>query len=69
MILDGLGGVNRNLCLANYTQVRETFSKVIKYQGFSSKWIAIIEKLYTEKNESTKVIQFLDDPQLKKSKI
>lgn len=68
MILDGLGGVNRNLCLANYTQVRETFSKVIKYQGFSSKWIAIIEKLYTEKNESTKVIQFLDDPQLKKVK-
>ncbi len=44
MILDGLGGVNRNLCLANYTQ------------------------LYTEKNESTKVIQFLDDPQLKKVK-
>ncbi|NEF83817.1 hypothetical protein [Ligilactobacillus murinus] len=68
MILDGLGGVNRNLCLANYTQVRETLSKVIKYQGFSSKWIAIIEKLYTEKNESTKVIQFLDDPQLKKVK-
>ncbi|WP_164978929.1 lanthionine synthetase LanC family protein [Ligilactobacillus murinus] len=33
-----------------------------------TKWIAIIEKLYTEKNESTKVIQFLDDPQLKKVK-
>lgn len=66
LILDGLGGVNRNLCLANYTQVREIFSKVIKYQGFSSNWLAIIEKLYTEENESTKVSQLLDNPQLKK---
>ena len=33
LILDGLGGVNRNLCLANYTQVKDIFSKVLEYQG------------------------------------
>lgn len=68
LILDGLGGVNRNLCLANYMQVREIFSKVLEYQGFSKKWLAIVTKLCTTENAlaSLELLQLLSDPQLTK---
>ncbi len=68
LILDGLGGVNRNLCLANYTQVKDMFSKVLEYQGFSKKWGDIVAKLCTEEkaDPDPEIAKLLLDPQLKK---
>lgn len=66
LILDGLGGVNRNLCLANYTQIREIFAKVLEYQGFSQKWLDLVNELCAEETADTKVTPLLTDPQIKK---
>lgn len=66
--LGWFGGVNRNLCLANYTQVKDMFSKVLEYQGFSKKWGDIVAKLCTEEkaDPDPEIAKLLLDPQLKK---
>ncbi|MEY8661868.1 lanthionine synthetase LanC family protein [Ligilactobacillus faecis] len=63
LIMDGLGAVNRNHCIASFQQIQFLFSKVLEYQGFSEEWGKVVEELFSGGPSKT-----LDDKQLSKLK-